>query len=155
MASIEMEQAERDLAEIRTILGAWYANRDSDSVTFQNLRSNEMSVGESMMESLVYSVQPEHVLQLTVGHEAVEGTKLRRGTHDMRYRVPKELPSGHQLLLREADFYYDTRPRRQERQLYVGWIVRLTLGDMAKTLKQDGELAIVDFRPVETQAQAA
>lgn len=157
MASIEMEQAGRDLNELHIILRGWYSRRDSDSVTIQNMRHHDMFEAERRMEELVHGVQPEHFLQLTIGREVVEATEFHHGSYDRMCRVEKKLAPGSHLPLRKADFHHDTEGRCAVRKLYVGWIARLTLAAVAKTLREEegGKLAIVSFRPAETQALAA
>jgi hypothetical protein len=159
MASIETEQAERDLAELQIVLGALYGSRNSNSGTIPNLRSFDMFEAERRMKELVRGVLPEHIIQLTVGRERVEATEFHLDNNSKPYRIEKKLAPGYQLPLRRVNYagYHDTESQRMVRRLYVGWIARLTLGAVAKTLREEegGKLAIVSFRPAETQAQAA
>jgi hypothetical protein len=141
------ERAEHDLKELGVILRAWHGNRDSDSVTFQELRQTEFAAGEAMMKELVYGLQPEKRLQLTIGRTAVRAFRLNRHATSTRGARVTELAPDTTLDLRRADGYTDwDRPLTRGLQfaLFAGDKNMVRLDTIAETLADGGSLDIVE-----------
>jgi hypothetical protein len=142
MEDYKPEQAERDLKELNVILGAWYRNRESDSVFIQNLRENEYWAGVRFVKGLIHRTQPERRLHLRIGETAVTTAEH------------KELAPGAELDLRAEDIRMKRTPGSTElrEELFVGWIDRLPLSEVARTLTEGGELSVVEAPPAQAAA---
>ena len=156
MAKYELGFAEHELEELGIILRAWERNRDSDSVSTQDFRSREFKAGEDIITELVYAVQPEHRLVLTVGDHPVEGYQFRKGTNGFNRSTSVDLEPREELQLRKVRAYWSRTPGIEPTSdLYVGHLVMINLKAMAKTLTNGGELSIVEVAAIEQETTAA
>lgn len=127
---------------MRATLRAWHRNRDSDSVSMQSMRAGEFKRTERLAKRLIYDIQPEQLLQLTIGSSAVNGVDFSKGAYDFYNRTHRILQPRTVVRLKTVDFF--SEPRGSRFDLYVSDLhVHLKLGEVARTLCEDGELEIV------------
>lgn len=143
MATYDSEIADANTRELETILHCWYANRDSDSVTFQNIRRNEMSIARHLMKDLVYGVQPERYLELTVGRNPIEGVIFTRDAYDFLTPHHRTLDPDSKVTLERTVGMHDIY-NPEHAGIYVGRVAMVGLGAMAQTIGEEGGLAIVE-----------
>ncbi len=143
MARIEAKQATKQLDKTTLMLSAWYANRESDSVRVQNKRASELNLASQALHSLVYEVQPEHVLQLTVGDEPAKGSRFTRLPYDFYNEYPVTLDPGEELIFERADYY----TQRGGQELFVGdYSLWIAVSSLAEALHEHSRLMIIEHQ---------
>ncbi|HUD07998.1 MAG TPA: hypothetical protein VMQ52_02885 [Candidatus Saccharimonadales bacterium] len=147
MARIETIEAIQDLKDLDCGLQTWYAAKDSDSVRVQRIRGFEMMRSSEIMRRLLYDVQPERRVRLTVGLTAIRGSDFQKREYDMYTEVPRTLGPGYELILERTENVNVREFRREppHMELYVGdYVVLVGLSKVGKTLSEGGQLSIIE-----------
>ncbi|HUD05958.1 MAG TPA: hypothetical protein VMR18_03555 [Candidatus Saccharimonadales bacterium] len=136
MALYTPDQAKPKLEEIASMLQTVHYHRDTDSIKMANRNMGDLRRVERDMGTLVFGVQPEHYVRLTVGSFAVDfdGQAWRKYR-----RAPEKLEAGSTLVLKQAEEIWDSIQIPPELCLYVGdysLVVKLAL--VGEVLSNEG-----------------
>jgi hypothetical protein len=145
MARIELDKAQHDLTEIGWRLQTWQVFDKTDSILIQRTRDYEMGQCALIMEALLYDVQPEHRLRLTVGRTAIRGSEFWKGAYDMYSETHRNLDPDTELVLeRTQQVFMHKFWQPPKAELFVGdFSVLVGLSAVSKTLTEGGQLAVV------------
>jgi hypothetical protein len=143
MSIYTSERAEADLSDLQDVLKFWCENENPDTNQRQRTIDKGYDMAQTMMEGIVKGVQPEQILQLKVGEKAIKAVRFRRTAYDNLDMSWRELEPDAELELRQAsNVTYGSRSEHKQ-ELFVGWVTRVALSEVARTLTEGGELSLI------------
>ena len=146
------EKLEEDLQNVSSTLQVVHSLVKSDSIRMQEMNKLELARGSSLLKSIIYGVKPERQVQLTVGETAIMGRDFNYRSRANYISSPKSLEPGDTLILEKTDEYWNTSLRTSELQTYVGGLLLMVNLDLVgETLRDGGELSVVDIIGVKNQ----
>jgi hypothetical protein len=142
MAKLDNEQIEQSLNDTNLLLRVWEATKNTDAQV-QIMREKDMVLGSSILEQLIYGVQPERQIQLTIGDKPIQGDFFQRHARRKYNSAPLSLNPGDQLMLSHSEELFDNTI--SEKRLYVGnWLILTSVILIATTIGSGGKLSVIE-----------
>lgn len=159
MVSHDLKRAPEALEAVACQLEDWFMSLGSDYMEKRwyigrhQLETYDYTRAAEKIKEIAEGVQPERQVRLKVGRMAVESVRFHRSAYDVSQMSFNNLDPGVELELCKADFVQYRMLDETREELFVGWVDRLPLSEIARTLHDGGELSIVEVSAAAAPAQ--